>query len=273
MNIDDAEDTVNSDAVKNVEEQERGSPAESISSISSISSIASIKSDESYCHNQGDTNWCAAYTSAKLLARLLTKDNEGYKQLGKCFLDNFTQYLDRKSSFPYEYLYQFVDEINSRTFEFEDPICNELYNIYVANSKFKIVKSETHRDIIQAFDLKPKIPKILSIHGTKHFYEILESYKINENSENLEKYNLHNSVVDKLGHSLYVTKYNKETKKLTIKDTDGYLAFKIPLNLLLPSIKFVITIKKINKNNSTAKGIKKTKKNKTKRRKTLKIKH
>lgn len=270
MNVDtdivNSEDIVNADAVMNVEEQDKVSPAES---IASISSIASIKSDESYCHNQGETNWCAAYTSAKLLARLLTKDSGGYEQLGKCFLDNFTQHLDRKSSFPYEYLYRFVDEINSRTFEFVDTICNELYERHIANYKFKIVKSETHRDIIQ----NPKIPKILSIHGTKDFYDILESYKIDENSKNLEKYNnLHNSVVDKLGHSLYVTKYNKETKKLTIKDTDGYSAFKIPLNLLLPSIKFVITIKKINKNNSTAKGIKKTKKNKTKRRKTQKIK-
>ena len=231
-----------------------------VSPVESIASIASIKSDESYCHNQGDTNWCAAYTSAKLLARLLTNDSNGYKKLGKCFVDHFTQHLDRKSSFPYEYLYQFVNEINSRIFVFDDTDCNKLYNRHIANYKFKIVKSETRHDISQAFNLKPNIPKILSIHGTKDFYDILESYKIDENPIKLQKYNdTPISGSQKFGHSLYVKKYDKTTKKLIIKDTDGFGSFRIPLNLLLPSIKFVITIKKINKNALTAKGIKKTK--------------
>ena len=251
---------MSNDTVMNVDDTINEEKVSPVGSIGSIASIASIESNESYCHNQDDTNWCAAYTSAKLLARLLTKDGNGYKKLGKCFLDHFTQHLDTKSSFPYEYLFQFVNEINSRTFDFDDPVCNELYNRYVANYTFRIDKSETHHDIIQAFNLKPNIPKILSIHGTKDFYDILESYKIDENPIKLQEYNdTHRSVTQKFGHSLYVKKYDYITKKLIVKDADGFRSFRIPLNLLLPSIKFVITIKKI-KNRLTAKGIKKTKK-------------
>ena len=227
-------------------------------------SIASMCSIESYITNQEDTDWCAAHTTSRLLAKLIVppkseRENEDmYKNIGKCLLDWFTRTLDKKSPFLYDtFIHDVIGAINKKTFSFHG-VCSH-FNKYIYNKRFKVYRIINPDDGVLS-----KLPKILSIGGTKQFFEIFGRYKDSTASDRgaddreWRAYNQANpNQVDKpFGHSLFLKSYIREV--LRIKDADGYGYFNVPYNLIKPAIKEIIYLKKQVPVKS-AKGIRKTK--------------
>ena len=242
-------------------------------------SIASMCSIESYTTNQEDTDWCAAHTTSRLLAKLIVppmsaeRENEDmYKNIGKCLLDWFTRTLDKKSPFLYDtFIHDVIGAINKKTFSFHG-VCSQ-FNEHIYNKRFKVYR------IINPDDgVKIRLPKILSIGGTKQFFEIFGRYKDSTASDRgadgreWEAYNRSNpNQVDKqFGHSLFLKSHGSSV--LRIKDADGYGYFNVPYNLIKPAIKEIIYLKKQVPVKS-AKGIRKTKRSPVKNTRKNNKKH
>jgi hypothetical protein len=216
----------------------------------SDNSIESVCSTESYTTNQEDTDWCAAHSTSRLLAKLIMppkfeiENEDMYKSIGKCLLDWFTQTLDKKSPFLYDtFIHNVIGAINTKTFSFHD-VCSQ-FNKYIYNKRFKVYRITNPDDGVLS-----KLPKILSIGGTKQFFEIFSRYKDSTasdrgpDSREWVAYNKANpNQVDKpFGHSLFLKSY--KNGELRIKDADGYGYFNIPYILIKPAIKEIIYLKK-----------------------------
>jgi hypothetical protein len=237
----------------------------SASEYKSDDSIISICSNNSYTTNQEDTNWCAAHSTSRLLAKLIIPsrneeqhENEYekmYENIGRCLLDWFTNGLNKKSPFLYDvFIYDVIGGINNRTFVFSHRC--EQYNKYILNKKFKVVRTNI---------LNKNRPGILSIGGTTEFFEIFKNYAASTTSDGTrwDTYNADNPNQDEkpFGHSLFLKSYNATTRMLRIKDSDGYGYFNVPYDLIKPAIKEVIYLEKqiSTRSSKSGKGIRKTK--------------
>jgi len=259
----------------------------SASEYKSDDSIISICSNNSYTTNQEDTNWCAAHSSSRLLAKLIIPsrneeqhENEYekmYENIGRCLLDWFTSGLDRRSPFLYDvFIHSVINGINNGTFVFGH-MCDQ-YNKYILNKKFKVLRI-TNSD----GGILIKGPKILSIGGTSEFFEVFKNYTASTasdygpNRKQWDAYNAkHPNQVEKpFGHSLFLKSYNSVTNMLRIKDSDGYGYVDIPYDLIKPAIKEIIYLKKLTsgKSSKTGKGIRKTKSHKRKNTRKNNKKH
>ena len=263
------------------------SSSSSASKYKSDDSIISICSNNSYTTNQEDTNWCAAHSTSRLLAKLIIpprneeqRENEyerEYENIGRCLLDWFTNGLDKKSPFLYDvFIHDVIGGINNRTFVF-GYMC-EQYNKYILNKKFKVLRTTN-----SAAGILIKGPKILSIGGTGEFFDIFKNYSASTASDRgpnrtpWDAYNAKNpnQVEKPFGHSLFLKSYNANTRMLRIKDSDGYGYFDIPYDLIKPAIKEIIYLKKLTSGRSskTGKGIRKTKDHKRKNTRKNNKKH
>ena len=242
-------------------------------------SIVSVCSNKSYTTNQEDTNWCAAHTTSRLLARLLLDNNEDiepyYSKLGNCILNHFTKDLPKQTPFLYdEFIYNVISRINDRTFNITE--CYDILKRYIGRVKFRVirVKNDNPDKILAQLKAHPNVPQILSIGGTEDFFDIFNAYKIDENPTKWIDYNNANpNQIDKpFGHSLFLKSYDRQYQNLRIKDADGYSYFNVPFELIRLAIKEIIFLRKLI--SRTAKGVRKSIKkyknikNKTKRKQT-----
>lgn len=249
-------------------------------------SIVSVCSNKSYTTNQEDTNWCAAHSTSRLLARLLLDNKEDiepyYSKLGNCILNYFTKDLPKETPFLYDdFIYNIISRINDRTFNIT--ACYDILNRFIGRVKFRVIRvvnnnrnnstTENKSTILAQLNAHPNVPRILSIGGTKEFFDIFNAYKIDETPTAWNKYNDDNpnQIEKPFGHSLFLKSFDKTTKNLRIKDADGYSYFNVPFELIRRAIKEIIFLKKLKITSRTAKGVRKSIKkyknikNKTKR--------
>jgi hypothetical protein len=242
-------------------------------SYKSDDSIVSIKSNESYTTNQEGTDWCAAHSTSRLLARLLISKNTSpaeYNIIGICLLNLFTQNLQKNQPFLYDsFIHDVIGKINNRSFNSELE-CFQKLNKYLGGVKFKVIRITNIPTTI------PNKPAILSIGGTKDFVDTFNEFKASTadrpNRTKWDEYNAKNpnQCNKPFGHSLFLKSYNKMNNTLHIKDADGYDYFDVPLDLIRPAIKEIIYLKKY-RNTKSLKGgkiqqvIQKTRKNKNKK--------
>jgi hypothetical protein len=254
-------------------ESKYGSGSDSDSIYNSDDSIISIKSNESYTTNQEGTDWCAAHSTSRLLAKLLIPKNtspQEYKKIGLCLFNLFTQNLQQTQPFLYDsFIHDVIGKINNKSFNSELE-CFQKLNKYLRGVKFKVMRLK----IITPITI-PNKPAILSIGGTKDFFDTFNGYKASTADRTADRtiwdeYNAKNPTQcnKPFGHSLFLKSYNKNKNTLHIKDSDGYDYFDIPLDLILPAIKEIIYLKKFTKSlkgGKTQQVIKKTRKNKNKK--------
>ena len=235
-------------------------------------SIVSIKSNESYTTNQEGTDWCAAHSTSRLLARLLIPKNtspQEYNIIGMCLLNLFTQNLQQNQPFLYDsFIHDVIGKINNKSFNSELE-CFQKLNKYLRGVKFKVIRLTN----ITSTTI-PNKPAILSIGGTNDFFDTFNEYKASTadrpNRVKWDEYNAKNPTQcnKPFGHSLFLKEYNKIKNTLHIKDADGYDYFDIPLDLIFPAIKEIIYLQKFTKSlkgGKTRQVIKKTRKNKNKK--------